>query len=386
MKLCSEELCSGCGACVNVCPQKCISMKRNNQGFDYPVIDAGRCIDCKQCDKVCDSVQNGFDDRSPQVYSITMKNDDVSLEKSSSGGAAYALSKRFIETGGVVFGAAYSETLQVDHVCVYNISDLRRLQGSKYVQSSTGHCYSDVKQKINAGTKVLYFGTPCQIHGLYSYLGKTNLEPLFTCDLLCGGVPSPGLFERYVKDLKKKTGDDFDGYNFRSKKYGYGYGYLIQTITGNKKRTLTKHDASFVKTMGAGYVRESCFGCRFGSISRVGDITIGDFRGIKVNTKQWNKGVSLLFVNNEKGQELLSSCIDELIIDKRTIEDAEKSQHCALTGSKKKPYDYDSFFSDCSSMDWYQVSKKYFSPRSPKEKIKESIPLALLGAARRIRR
>ena len=136
MRLCSEEKCSGCGACVNICPKHCIKMVRNSQGFDYPVIDKEKCVECGLCEKVCNNVMSGFEDRTPKAYAVSMK-DDVALKQSSSGGAAYAMSKYIVENGGIVFGAAYSENFYVHHIGVSAADDLKKLQGSKYVQSDT---------------------------------------------------------------------------------------------------------------------------------------------------------------------------------------------------------------------------------------------------------
>ena len=46
-----KKLCSGCGACFNICPKKCIQMQPDMCGFLYPVIDKTRCIGCGLCDK-----------------------------------------------------------------------------------------------------------------------------------------------------------------------------------------------------------------------------------------------------------------------------------------------------------------------------------------------
>lgn len=386
MKLCSEEQCSGCGACVNICPQKCITMKRNYQGFDYPSIDEDDCINCGQCEKVCHAVLQSYEERTPSVFSVAMKNDDATLKKSSSGGAAYILSKKFIEDGGIVFGAAYTDGLHVEHICVSDVQELERLQGSKYVQSSTGSCFSDVRKALKSGMRVLYFGTPCQIHGLYAFLQNANTDSLFTCDLLCGGVPSPGLFEKYIAELKTHTKSDFDYYNFRSKRYGYGYGYLIQAISDGKEKILTGHNSSFIKTIGAGYIRQSCIGCRFGSLSRVGDVTIGDFWNLNVRFDLWTKGVSLLFVNTNKGKSLVTNLQDDVYIDERTVDEAKKSQSCSLTGSKKKPKDYEAFYKDCFVMSWNELSQKYLSPKSTKLRIIEATPPFIMGFIRNVRR
>lgn len=43
--------CTGCTACLNICPKKAISMVEGQDGFKYPVIDQEKCIDCGLCKK-----------------------------------------------------------------------------------------------------------------------------------------------------------------------------------------------------------------------------------------------------------------------------------------------------------------------------------------------
>ena len=45
--------CCGCTACYEVCPKDAITMKEDDEGFLYPVIDTNKCINCCNCLKVC---------------------------------------------------------------------------------------------------------------------------------------------------------------------------------------------------------------------------------------------------------------------------------------------------------------------------------------------
>ena len=45
--------CCGCEACVQACPQGCISFTADEEGFYYPKVNANYCIQCGRCDAVC---------------------------------------------------------------------------------------------------------------------------------------------------------------------------------------------------------------------------------------------------------------------------------------------------------------------------------------------
>ena len=49
----NKSSCCGCGACYAVCPVGAIEMKADEEGFLYPVIDAGKCVRCRKCVQAC---------------------------------------------------------------------------------------------------------------------------------------------------------------------------------------------------------------------------------------------------------------------------------------------------------------------------------------------
>mgnify|MGYP000046079556 FL=1 len=79
------------------------------------------------------------------------------------------------------------------HIKIENQKQLTKLQGSKYVQSSIGITYKQTKDYLKKGRIVLFSGTPCQISGLYEYLGK-EYNNLYTIDVICHGVPNAKIF------------------------------------------------------------------------------------------------------------------------------------------------------------------------------------------------
>lgn len=48
-----KALCCGCGACYAICPYAAIYMAEDEEGFNYPQIDAEKCVRCWQCKSVC---------------------------------------------------------------------------------------------------------------------------------------------------------------------------------------------------------------------------------------------------------------------------------------------------------------------------------------------
>lgn len=172
-EICCHEDCTGCTACVSVCPLSCIHMEPDRYGFLRPVIDQNTCIDCGRCVKVCPNNKSNRKFYPRIAYAAWSLNSD-DRETSTSGGIASVLSSFMISQGGVVYGAAYQDGV-VKHIRVADSRELYRLKGSKYVQS---YIYEDVFTKIGqdilAGKNILFWGTPCQTMGLKSYISNNK--------------------------------------------------------------------------------------------------------------------------------------------------------------------------------------------------------------------
>ena len=183
--------CCGCTACISICSQQCIVMRRNEEGFLYPQVLNESCVHCGLCLKVCPILQTEgwgkYDFR--EAWGVTTKDNNILLN-SSSGGLFTALAETVLAENGCVFGAAFADDYQtVCHVMVENREKLSMLRGSKYIQSEMGNCYIAVKEQVKNDRKVLFTGTPCQIDGLRRFLG-TDSDKVFFVDVICHGVPS----------------------------------------------------------------------------------------------------------------------------------------------------------------------------------------------------
>lgn len=307
-----KEDCCACGACLNICHKQAITMEEDECGFLYPKIDEDICINCGACTRVC-AFQNTEEYNSPIRCYAAVSRDKDQVKLSASGGIFSALATKTINDGGVVFGAAFKDDWTVKHCTADSISKLKALQGSKYVQSDTGKTFSEVKEYLKEGRKVLYSGTPCQIAGLKEYLGK-DYDNLLTIDIVCHGVPSNKMFKEYIKILEEKHGGKLTSFSFRDKSFGWGK--FSSAVIKSKKISLWESDSSYLYYFAnASSFRENCYKCKYAGEHRPGDLTIGDYWGIDIQhpeyigRKGWNasEGISLIVVNTNKGLSELKS-------------------------------------------------------------------------------
>lgn len=191
--------CSGCSACSSVCPKQCITLREDAMGSKYPEVDTTTCIECGACVKVCPFINPATPATPLKCFAAVNKNNDVRI-KSSSGGIFNALARQVVLGGGDIFGAAFNKDWMVEHVSTDNMSGVKRMMGSKYVQSDTLATFNEAKKLLMAGRKVLYSGTPCQIAGLNHFLRK-DYPNLITVEVICHGAPERGVWRNYLKEI-----------------------------------------------------------------------------------------------------------------------------------------------------------------------------------------
>lgn len=308
VSLVSHVVCCGCGTCANVCPKNCISMVCDAEGFAYPSVDEQKCVECGACLKKCPVESEDFVGNMPQVSAVLQDKDEKSLMESTSGGAFACIARHILKRGGAVFGAAYDDSLNVSHIAIERLEDLRLLQGSKYISSDLKDSYKKAKAFLKAGRFVFFSGTPCQVAGLKSFLGVES-ELLLTMDLVCHGVPSQKLFQKYIQWLGEKKKSVVKSYVFRSKEF-FGWSLGGEYFDGKKSYAINPDcDPYYAAFLRGETFRKSCYSCKFANMNREGDFTVGDFWGFH-NMKgpvdfDYKKGLSMLLVNSSKGVELL---------------------------------------------------------------------------------
>jgi coenzyme F420-reducing hydrogenase beta subunit len=322
--------CTGCGACLNKCPQNAISMAENNEGFIFPKIDAYSCSNCSICAKVCPVLNfNDEFDNDFLAFAAFCKNEGV-VKASSSGGVFYCLAAYFLANGGIVFGAAFDNSLNLKISSVENINELHKMQGSKYIQANIENTFKQAKKFLQQNKTVLFCGTPCQIAALYAFLENKEKYPnLLTVDFICHGVPSTKLFRKYIAEIEKKQKAKIKEVYFRDKKYGWRQ-FSITSIMEyccsggsflKKYSRIHQKDLFMNLFLSDVALRECCYNCIFQKKSMQANISLADFW--KINDvfpkMDKDKGVSLVLVNDEHGQNIWDNVKENLIFRQTNI-------------------------------------------------------------------
>ena len=325
----NKKHCCGCNACAQRCPKQCITMKADDEGFLYPIVDSITCIDCGICEKVCPVINQAEPQQPLKVYAAYNKNEDIRMQ-SSSGGIFTLLAEEIINKGGVVFGVKFNKDWMPEFDYTETIEGIAPFRGSKYVQAIVGNAYKKAEEFLKAGREVLFSGTPCQIAGLKRYLRK-EYDNLLTVDIICHGVPSPKVWNKYLEEtcsrlMRTRTdgknsvgfanGETYksciEAISFRSKINGWKkYSFLLKlnfpTFDGKNTVVFTEPfgENNFMRAfLSDTILRPSCYACPAKQGKSHSDITIADFWGIDTIDPAFDddKGCGAVLINTKKGK------------------------------------------------------------------------------------
>lgn len=323
-----KKECCGCGACMEICPVQAITMREDREGFLYPKINKNKCIDCGQCSLVCPMKRGNLGPGTKEqgknagkwIYIGAQAAEEALRYKSSSGGVFPVLARNVLKKGGAVFGSVMCEDGVVRHKMAQREEELAPMQKTKYVQSSLEGGFENVEDCLRKGRPVLFTGTPCQCRAMRLYLGRKKekagrggesrerplSENLLLVDLVCYGVPSPGIWRKYLKELEKKYGGKLSDFCFRDKRE-QDNGHTVSFSVGSKEYAHPMGEDSFCRVYFRNYtLRPACYFCKFCTTERESDITMGDFWGIEKVRPEMNDGMgtSLVILRSEKAKKI----------------------------------------------------------------------------------
>ena len=313
--------CSGCTACQAACRKGAITMVPDRMGFLYPSVNGDLCVDCGMCEATCEKVRKLEPEYKTRAFAVRHR-DIAEVVKSRSGAAFVALSDRILSLGGSIYGAAFDKGWSVRHVKATDRKGRDAFRGSKYIQSRMEGSISNVISDLSEGMWVLFSGTPCQCRAVKASVDRqAGLgEKLILVDIVCHGVPSPRIWNEYLKLIAK--GREIVSADFRDKKR-FGWKAHKESITFSDGKTESSRSFTdlFYKHI---ILRPSCENCLDNKPERVSDLTLADFWGWEKIDPEMNRddmGYSLVLVNSDKGKSLLEDVSGDLHIKEVNVSD-----------------------------------------------------------------
>jgi coenzyme F420-reducing hydrogenase beta subunit len=371
-----KDECCGCKACYSICPENVIFFEEDNEGFFYPVINTLKCIKCDLCRKVCPINNTKLDtlNNHHNIYACYV-NDTEKLKKSTSGGIFILLSDVIISQNGIVCGCKWNSNIEANHDFAFTKEERDLFCGSKYVQSDINNTFVETKKYLDSGKKVLFTGTPCQIQGLKYFL-KKEYDNLYTMDIICHGVPSPGVFRDYIKSIERKKNKKICDFKFRDKTTGWSRPTRKIIFSDGCVDICLLQDDGFNRLylMLDAILRPSCYECLFSGKERVADITVGDFWGVQeIYPDMFNNdnGVSVVMLNTQKGLELFYSINTNCFKAKRILLEEARRKNTPLNHSSKRYVNRELLFNDYNKYGIEYCIRKYCFPNILKKLLKK---------------
>lgn len=371
-----KEKCAGCYACYNICPKNAITFEEDKEGFKYPKVNKEKCVNCGLCKRVCPILEKKkFEDRKEKpTFMAAWSKDNFTRLDSTSGGVFSEIANKIFDEGGYVCGAVYDENYMVKHIVTNDREMLSKIRSSKYLQSDMNDCFRKIKDLLINNKKVLVCGSPCQIAGLYNYLGQ-DYENLLSCDFICRGMNSPKIFRQYLDYLEEKYNSKIKNIKFKNKIHGWhNFSTRIDFENGKKYiggRYLDSYMVGYLKYNA--FIRPSCYNCQFKELPRKADITLADFWGIeKIDSKlDNNKGTSLVLLNTKKGEKIFKS-ISNVQYTEVISEKVFKDNIC-MNKSVEKTKNRQQVFENIDKYSYKELSERFFPEPKGIKKIKIKI-------------
>lgn len=293
--------CNGCSSCSQKCPTAAITMEYNAEGFLYPVVDPDKCIHCGACTTACPECNPPRQQKIPKVCYAVQCDDELRMQ-ASSGGVFPQIARIILEQGGYVAGAVYAKDFSVKHIVSNQMEDIQAMQTSKYVQSDLRELLPRIQELLDSDQTVLFTGCACQTAAVQAFLGK-EYDNLYTIDVACHGVPSPGVFRDHVQEISNRIGA-IDKLNFRDKKMS-GWNSELSYVLQSGETLVDRNGIYMYAFLNNIILRKSCYNCSFKE-KKNSDMSIADFWGIQQILPDFEDGLgtSYVTVNSVKGLQL----------------------------------------------------------------------------------
>lgn len=227
---------------------------------------------------------------------------------------------------------------------INRFEDIDALKGSKYIDANVNEVFPQIRELLEAGERVLFFGLPCKVAALYGYL-KARPDNLLTCELVCHGPTYKTVHEQYLTYLEHKYNSRLSYFTVRYKKGEWKPPYLYAEFTNGKVFSRPLYNTEYGYAFSAMGLKR-CYLCKFKGNDRTGDIMIGDFWGVRESDQSYNqRGVSVIFAETSKGLAFVKGTLG-IKLFAITFEEAVKDNPMVIRSRSKKDILFEEHFSE----------------------------------------
>lgn len=336
--ICSPAECTACNVCANVCPRHCIRIHSDKTEL-CAFKDDEICIGCGLCEKVCPTLNKTSGSEPQKAYAAWAKESERH-RNSASGGIATEIYSYGLSQGWGIAGVGFNDTLDAVYKLSTDAEDIALFQNSKYVYSAPADIYSQIRAFVGGGNRVVFIGLPCHVAAISSFAEKYKFRnQLYLVDLACHGTPSPVLFKQHIKVLQDKLKKSITKCFFRDP--AYGTGKHIFTLYHKDIQLLRSKISEELYCYGYHHAliyRECCYGCKYATRKRLGDLTLSDYSGLgSVSPYRGSRTeVSCILVNTPRGEQLLGF-LKSLELHERPLDEPIKHERVFNHPFRKKP-------------------------------------------------
>jgi len=338
-----EKFCTGCGACIEVCPvrgveeERAISLAKMGSGLMCPRINVDSCVSCKACFRTCPQTakfQNEkivtFEDYCGLLgdcYYGYSKDREHRYEAATAGIATEIAA--YLLKSGRVDGVVSSYQDENNNIITNIFSDslaVKRTRGSIYRQVNL---LNGLVDKIIEGghRRLVLIGLPCHVAGLialkkrHSYL--RDYVEFVTIALFCKQTKTEE-YSEYVRRCLKAENDQPIIYR------GKGWPGLTRVTDGN---SIFSNNSRLGLLWGSfAFSPDYCMMCN-DPLGVVSDMSIGDAWLSKYSCDQI--GSSFVTANTSKGRETLCNMKSLGILQ---LEEIKKND--VITSQNKKVIEF----------------------------------------------
>ena len=307
-------LCTGCGACVGLCPYQVIYHDRTVQLHSCD-LENGKCYDfCPRTSTDPKKLRNMlFDagDMTPDIgaikgYYFSRATDPQLRESAQHGGTVTALMELALFEGLIdsAIISAHDEEFGQNGAVVRDKEELRKNAGSKFTVSPTVAVFNRLAATKDAG-KIGVVATPCQALALAKMRLKADNDDRGKIDQL-----------KLVIGLYCGWALAADKFNELMSQNGIELGSIVGMDIPAGKNSLEIYTASATKSFPLSdmyeYIRSACHYC-FDSTAEYADISVGAARFGEnwEEMRQWNQ----IIVRTQKGRDLIDSAVKRGVLE-----------------------------------------------------------------------